>query len=82
MTPHPDTCWSALTGVPTPRPCWVNGADTAARASMDAWTALRALANGGYVSGRVFFATESDAVAAGYRSCARCYPEQYRRWRE
>ncbi len=33
--------------------------------------ALRAIANGGYVSYRVFFADEAAAIAAGYRPCAR-----------
>lgn len=43
--------------------------------------AIRAIARGGYVAHRVFFATEGDACAAGYRPCARCLPEQYRSWK-
>jgi len=44
-------------------------------------SALRAIANGGYVKYRVFFAIEADAVAAGYRPCAVCMPAQYRSWK-
>jgi methylphosphotriester-DNA--protein-cysteine methyltransferase len=48
---------------------------------LDCPSALRAIAKGGYVRHRVFFADEATAVAAGYRPCARCLPERYRRWR-
>jgi methylphosphotriester-DNA--protein-cysteine methyltransferase len=48
---------------------------------LDCPSALRAIAKGGYVKHRVFFADEAAAVAAGYRPCARCMPEQYRRWK-
>ena len=48
---------------------------------LDCPSALRALANGGYVTHRVFFADEATAVAAGYRPCARCLPERYRDWK-
>ena len=48
---------------------------------LDCPSALRALANGGYVTHRVFFADEATAVAAGYRPCARCLPEHYRDWK-
>lgn len=44
-------------------------------------SALRAIARGGYVAERVFFADEQDAVAAGYRPCAVCLPDTYRRWK-
>ncbi|HKP44213.1 Ada metal-binding domain-containing protein [Mycobacterium sp.] len=44
-------------------------------------SALRAIANGGYVAQRVFFADEFTAIAAGYRPCARCLPERYRDWK-
>ena len=44
--------------------------------------ALRAIAGGGYVRHRVFFADESTAVAAGYRPCATCMPEKYQAWRQ
>jgi methylphosphotriester-DNA--protein-cysteine methyltransferase len=43
---------------------------------------LRAIEKGGYVTYRVFFADEADAVAAGYRPCARCMPEKYRAWKD
>ena len=44
--------------------------------------AARALARGGYVANRVFFADEATAVAAGYRPCATCLPTEYRTWKE
>ena len=44
-------------------------------------SALRAIAAGGYVTQRVFFADENVAVTAGYRPCAVCLPEDYRRWK-
>lgn len=49
---------------------------------LDCPSALRAIARGGYVRDRVFFADEATAVAAGYRPCAVCLPAEYRRWRE
>lgn len=48
---------------------------------LDCPSALRAIARGGYVANRVFFATEEDAVAAGYRPCATCLPQRYARWK-
>ena len=48
---------------------------------LDCPSALPAIANGGYVSYRVFFADEPAAIAAGYRPCARCMPEQHRDWK-
>ena len=48
---------------------------------LDCPAALRAIANGGYVRHRVFFATTADAVGAGYRPCAVCMPEAYRTWK-
>ncbi|WP_433443088.1 Ada metal-binding domain-containing protein [Nonomuraea sp. CA-141351] len=48
---------------------------------LDCPSALRAIARGGYVTDRVFFADEDTAVAAGYRPCAVCLPEQYAQWR-
>ena len=44
-------------------------------------TALRAIARGQYVKYRVFFADERTAIAAGYRPCAACLPEEYSRWK-
>jgi methylphosphotriester-DNA--protein-cysteine methyltransferase len=49
---------------------------------LDCPSALRAIANGGYVEHRVFFADEAAAIAAGYRPCARCMPERYKEWKE
>jgi len=48
---------------------------------LDCRAALRAIERGGYVTNRVFFASESDAVAAGYRPCAVCLPEAYAMWK-
>jgi hypothetical protein len=47
----------------------------------DCPSALRALRAGGYTKGRVFFANEAAAVAAGYRPCAKCMPAEYERWK-
>ena len=49
---------------------------------LDCPTALLAIARGGYVTHRVFFADETTAVAAGYRPCGACCPERYLAWRE
>jgi len=48
---------------------------------LDCAGAARWIAKGHYVKQRVFFADEATAVAAGYRPCASCMPEQYRTWR-
>ena len=48
---------------------------------LDCPAALRAIERGGYVASRVFFAGTADAVAAGYRPCARCLPEDYAEWK-
>ena len=48
---------------------------------LDCPSALRASARGGYVRDRVFFADEATAVAAGYRPCAVCMPQEYAAWR-
>ncbi len=45
---------------------------------LDCPGALRAIARGGYVTHRVFFADEAAALAAGFRPCAVCLPEAYR----
>jgi hypothetical protein len=44
-------------------------------------TALRAIAAGGYVAHRVFFADEQAAAAAGFRPCAVCMPEAHAKWK-
>jgi methylphosphotriester-DNA--protein-cysteine methyltransferase len=48
---------------------------------LDCPTALRAIARGGYVQYRVFFADEATAIAAGYRPCAACCPDRHREWK-
>lgn len=48
---------------------------------LDCPSALRAIARGGYVRHRVFFADEATALAAGYRPCAVCCARQYRAWK-
>jgi methylphosphotriester-DNA--protein-cysteine methyltransferase len=48
---------------------------------LDCPGAQRAIARGGYVRHRVFFASAADAVAAGYRPCAVCMPGEYARWK-
>jgi methylphosphotriester-DNA--protein-cysteine methyltransferase len=48
---------------------------------LDCPSARRALARGGYVAERVFFADEATAIAAGYRPCAVCLPERYATWK-
>jgi hypothetical protein len=47
---------------------------------LDCPSARRAIAAGGYVSYRVFFADEPAAIAAGYRPCAVCLPAAYAAW--
>ncbi|PMZ03077.1 metal-binding protein [Pseudomonas sp. FW306-02-F02-AA] len=49
---------------------------------LDCPAALRAIARGGYVAHRVFFADETTARAAGYRPCAVCLPLAYREWKK
>jgi hypothetical protein len=49
---------------------------------LDCPAALRAIAAGGYVRHRVFFAGEATAIAAGYRPCGTCLPAQYRAWKD
>jgi hypothetical protein len=48
---------------------------------LDCPSALRWLAKGHIVKHRVFFADEATAIAAGYRPCAVCMPNEYRRWK-
>lgn len=36
---------------------------------------------GSYERGRVFFADEKTALAAGYRPCGRCLREKYLQWK-
>ena len=48
---------------------------------LDCPTAKRAIDRGGYVQHRVFFADPETAVAAGYRPCAKCLPDDYAAWK-
>ncbi len=48
---------------------------------LDCPSALRYIARGQYVQHRVFFADEETAIAAGFRPCAVCMPEQYKLWK-
>lgn len=49
---------------------------------LDCRAALRAIARGGYVKHRIFFADEATAIAAGYRPCAVCMPQEYAAWKK
>jgi hypothetical protein len=49
---------------------------------LDCRAALRAIAMGSYVKHRVFFLDEPTAIAANYRPCAVCLPEEYARWKK
>lgn len=48
---------------------------------LDCPGAARAIARGGYVANRVFFADEPAAIAAGFRPCAVCMPAEYAVWK-
>lgn len=48
---------------------------------LDCPSALKYITKGQYVQHRVFFADEEVAIAAGYRPCAICMPEAYKRWK-
>lgn len=49
---------------------------------LDCKAARRALGTGrSYEQQRVFFADEATAIAAGYRPCATCLPEQHAAWK-
>ncbi|WTR44643.1 metal-binding protein [Streptomyces sp. NBC_00118] len=48
---------------------------------LDCPSALRAISRGHYVRHRVFFPDEATAVAAGFRPCAVCLPEEHARRR-
>jgi metal binding Ada-like protein len=48
---------------------------------LDCRAARRAIAAGGYSPHQVFFADQATAVAAGYRPCAVCLPEAYKKWK-
>ena len=48
--------------------------------TLECSSANRALSKG-YVSHRVFLATENDAVKVGYRPCGNCMREKYKIWK-
>ncbi len=49
---------------------------------LDCKVARRALENGRlYAKQRVFFADEATAIAAAYRPCATCMPDEYKTWK-
>ena len=49
--------------------------------TLDCKGAARWIARGFYVKQRVFFADEPAAIAAGFRPCANCLPEKYKKWK-
>ena len=49
---------------------------------LDCASAQKHLARGNYVKHRVFFKDEATAIAAGYRPCASCMPEEYKEWKK
>lgn len=49
---------------------------------LDCPSALSHIRRGGYVQRRVFFASEEDAIAAGFRPCGRCLRDKYEAWKE
>ncbi|MBV7485178.1 Ada metal-binding domain-containing protein [Bordetella sp. BOR01] len=66
----------------SPRPGTLGGhRGTRIYGRLDCRAARQALARGGYVKYRVFFADEATAVAAGYRPCAVCMPGAYAAWK-
>lgn len=48
---------------------------------LDCPSALRAIAKGGYVKYRVFFADQETAIVCGYRPCGVCMKEEYKKWK-
>jgi hypothetical protein len=85
LSPSPRT-WTLLdaAGRPyaSPRPGALGGhRRSRVYGRLDCPSALRAIARGGYVRQRVFFADRATAVAAGYRPCGVCLREEYRAWR-
>lgn len=48
---------------------------------LDCPSALRWLKKGYYAQHRVFFKDEATAIAAGYRPCAVCMPNEYQIWK-
>lgn len=50
--------------------------------TLDCPGAKRWIARGHYVKNRVFFSSEKEAIAMGYRPCANCMPEKYKTWKK
>lgn len=48
---------------------------------LDCPSAKKWIEKGYYVSNRVFFENEHIAIAAGYRPCAICMPNEYKKWK-
>ncbi|MCW2602641.1 MAG: metal-binding protein [Pseudonocardiales bacterium] len=48
---------------------------------LDCSSALRAVAKGTYQRSRVFFASEADAISAGFRPCGNCLRDRYKAWK-
>ena len=79
---RPDRRWTLLNADGKPYQSPVPGQFGGHRAGkrygrLDCRAALQAIARGGYVKNRVFFADEATAIRAGYRPCAVCMPERY-----
>lgn len=49
---------------------------------LDCPSARRWIEKGYYTTYRVFFADEDTAIKAGFRPCAVCLPEEYKKWKE
>ncbi|MFD5566156.1 Ada metal-binding domain-containing protein [Kitasatospora griseola] len=60
---------------------WGGHRDSKIYGRLDCPAALRAIARGGYVNHRVFFADEATALAAGFRPCGACCKDRYQRWK-
>lgn len=73
--PSGKTCSSALPGT------FGGHRGTKVYGRLDCRAARRAIAQGGYVTHRVFFADEPAALTAGYRPCAVCMPYEYAIWK-
>ena len=48
---------------------------------LDCPVALRTVSAAKRLRHRVFFEDEQTAIAAGYRPCAACLPDEYARWK-
>lgn len=60
---------------------WGGHRDAKIYGRLDCPAARCAIARGGYVRHRVFFADEATAVAAGFRPCGACCNDRYQRWK-